>query len=68
MQGKTAIHDIMDESSLVNYWEQFSAISFDVTRKGLLSSCTLRRKSSDGSPQKFKCCFSFTIQRDTHKM
>ena len=90
--GKLAIHEILGEESLVNYWEKFGAIAFDQSQKAILTSCSL--KSPDGSAMDekgegkgqglrgtgdrerekkkkkdlLKCCFSFTIRRDTHNM
>lgn len=80
--GKMAMHEIVKEDSLVSYWEKFGAIAFDQSQKAILTSCTLMRpaKRKDdgdgddaGKEQKEKmeavrCCFSFTIRRDTHNM
>lgn len=78
--GKVAIHEIFGEDSLVSYWEKFGAIAFDQSQKAILTSCTLRRPVKgvedgveDGAKEKRKmetvrCCFSFTIRRDSHNM
>ncbi|TAQ83981.1 hypothetical protein B7494_g7694 [Chlorociboria aeruginascens] len=36
--GKIAIHEILYEESLVNYWEKFGAIAFDLDQKALLTT------------------------------
>ena len=71
--GKLAIHEIIAEDSLVSYWEKFGAIAFDQSQKAILTSCSL--KSPDGEEEAngkkastVRCCFSFTIRRDTHNM
>ncbi|RDL39258.1 uncharacterized protein BP5553_03598 [Venustampulla echinocandica] len=64
--GKIALHDILTEESLVNYWEKFGAIAFDQSQKALLTSCSL--KNPDDPLTTIKCCFSFTIRRDDHKI
>lgn len=79
--GKLAIHEIVAEDSLVSYWEKFGAIAFDQSQKAILTSCTLRRPVVSGSGtsngagssgevemENVRCCFSFTIRRDTHNM
>lgn len=80
--GKLAIHEIIAEDSLVSYWEKFGAIAFDQSQKAILTSCSLKRPVVSGtSPVKgsvsggggapmetVRCCFSFTIRRDTHNM
>ena len=79
--GKLAIHEIIAEDSLVSYWEKFGAIAFDQSQKAILTSCSLKSPettevvSSTGSlnlksglKESVRCCFSFTIRRDTHNM
>ncbi|PQE09148.1 hypothetical protein CJF32_00010361 [Rutstroemia sp. NJR-2017a WRK4] len=66
--GKIAIHEILTEESLVNYWEKFGAIAFDMTQKALLTSCSLKNPDDKSKDPTIKCCFSFTIRRDDHKM
>lgn len=80
--GKMAMHEIVKEDSLVSYWEKFGAIAFDQSQKAILTSCTLmrpakRKDDSDGDDagkeqkekmEAVRCCFSFTIRRDTHNM
>jgi hypothetical protein len=68
LQGKIAIHEILTEESLVNYWEKFGAIAFDMTQKALLTSCSLKNPDDKSKDPTIKCCFSFTIRRDDHKM
>ena len=67
-QGKIAIHEILSEESLVNYWEKFGAIAFDQSQKALLTSCSLKNPDDQSKDPNIKCCFSFTIRRDDHKM
>lgn len=81
--GKLAIHEIIAEDSLVSYWEKFGAIAFDQSQKAILTSCSLRRPVAGGANgaaaangagggevpmETVRCCFSFTIRRDTHNM
>lgn len=86
--GRLALHEILEEDSLVSYWEKFSAIAFEQSQKAILTSCSLKsaadvaaagtpaehtperptrekRRSKEGT---LRCCFSFTIRRDTHNM
>lgn len=56
------------EESLVNYWEKFGAIAFDSSQKALLTSCSLKNPDDKSKDPTIKCCFSFTIRRDDHKM
>ncbi|CZT15067.1 related to transcription factors [Ramularia collo-cygni] len=78
--GKLAIHEIIAEDSLVSYWEKFGAIAFDQSQKAILTSCTLRRPiagatngttnggGSEVPMETVRCCFSFTIRRDSHNI
>ena len=74
--GKLAIHEIIAEDSLVSYWEKFGAIAFDQSQKAILTSCSLKspgdevegRGGEGKSTGGLRCCFSFTIRRDTHNM
>ncbi|KAJ9661214.1 Transcription factor [Coniosporium apollinis] len=66
--GKLAIHEIMAEGSLVSYWEKFGAIAFDNSQKALLTSCALKNPDSKSKDPELRCCFSFTIRRDTHNI
>lgn len=69
--GKLAIHEIIAEDSLVSYWEKFGAIAFDQSQKAILTSCSLKSpEGTEGGKAKegVRCCFSFTIRRDTHNM
>jgi len=77
--GKLSIHEIFVEDSLVSYWEKFGAIAFDASQKAILTSCSLHSPQGEvtGRDNKYtdiekdgmlKCCFSFTIIRDTHSM
>jgi hypothetical protein len=67
-QGKLAIHEIMAEGSLVSYWEKFGAIAFDTTQKAILTSCSLKGRDSKTKDGEIRCCFSFTIRRDSYNM
>ena len=58
----------MVEDQLVSYWEKFGAIAFDSTQKAMLTSCTLKNPDSSSPADAIRCCFSFTIRRDTHNM
>jgi len=40
--GKLALHEVLEEESLVSYWEKFGAIAFDQSQKAILTSCTLK--------------------------
>jgi hypothetical protein len=77
--GKMGIHELLGEESLVSYWEKFGAIAFDAGQKAILTSCALKRpgrggenelqKNGEGKEEEtIRCCFSFTIRRDTHNM
>ncbi|KAI5289635.1 hypothetical protein KEM54_003529 [Ascosphaera aggregata] len=66
--GKLAIHEIMTEDQLVNYWEKFSAIAFDGCQKAMLTTCTLKNPNSTDPESGVDCCFSFTVRRDNHNM
>ncbi|KAG9248180.1 transcription factor Zn cluster transcription factor-like protein Rds2 [Calycina marina] len=66
--GKIALHEILAEESLVNYWEKFGAIAFDQTQKALLTSCSLKNPDDQSKDPTIKCCFSFAIRRDDHKI
>ncbi|KAF2764417.1 hypothetical protein EJ03DRAFT_331865 [Teratosphaeria nubilosa] len=79
--GRLAIHEIIIEDSLVSYWEKFGAIAFDQSQKAILTSCSLKtpdpepgadeEKGKAGEkkkPESVRCCFSFTIRRDTHNI
>lgn len=63
-----AIHDIIGEAGLVMYWEKFGQIAFDDSKKAMLASCTLKKPDGEVPGNDMPCCFSFTIQRDEHKM
>lgn len=65
-QGKIAIHEIFAENSLVSYWDKFGAIAFDSSQKAILTSCALRTRDPQAPEPEIRCCFSFTIRRDTH--
>lgn len=68
-QGKLALHEIFAERDLVNYWDNFLAIAFDNSQKAMLTTCALKSPDRDATFDEIKCCFSFTIRRDTqHNM
>ncbi|KAJ8062670.1 hypothetical protein OCU04_009192 [Sclerotinia nivalis] len=66
--GKIALHEILTEESLVNYWEKFGAIAFDLNQKALLTSCSLKNPDDKSKDPTIKCCFSFNVRRDEHKI
>ena len=66
--GKIAIHEIMAEQSLVSYWEKFGDIAFDYTKKGILTSCSLKNPDANSTHPEIRCCFSFTVKRDAHNI
>ncbi|KAK7535696.1 Zn cluster transcription factor Rds2 [Phyllosticta paracitricarpa] len=64
--GKTSLHEIVEEKSLVSYWEKFGAIAFDSSQKAILTSCLLKNPDSESKEPEIRCCFSFTIRRDAY--
>ncbi|CAD6499561.1 BgTH12-03672 [Blumeria graminis f. sp. triticale] len=66
--GKIALHEILVEESLVSYWEKFGAMAFDQGQKSVFTSCFIEAFEDNSEKKKFKCCFSFNIKRDDHKM
>jgi len=64
--GKMAVHEIFDPNSLVSYWEKLVAIAFDSSQKAILTTCSLRTQDRNSPSPEIRCCFSFTIRRDTH--
>ncbi|KAF2762128.1 hypothetical protein EJ05DRAFT_198215 [Pseudovirgaria hyperparasitica] len=64
--GKLAIHEIIVEDSLANYWEKFGSIAFDQSQKAILTSCSLKNPDPNSHDPEIRCCFSFTIRRDQH--
>ncbi len=68
VKGKLAIHEIIGEDSLVSYWEKFGTIAFDASQKAILTSCSLKSPDPKAGREELKCCFSFTVKRDTHNM
>ncbi|KAI7304106.1 hypothetical protein KC315_g15315 [Hortaea werneckii] len=40
--GRLAIHEVLEEESLVSYWEKFGAIAFDGSQKAILTSCSVK--------------------------
>ncbi|KAG6027630.1 hypothetical protein E4U41_000875 [Claviceps citrina] len=66
--GKIALHEILTEESMVRYWEEFGTIAFDPAHDTLLTACSLKPPSDVSDPPVLKCCFSFTIRRDDHKL
>lgn len=67
-QGKIALHEILTEESMVRYWEEFGTIAFDPSHDTLLTACSLKNPSDSSDHPILKCCFSFTIRRDEHKL
>ena len=66
--GSLALHQFLSEDSLVSYWEKFGAIAFNTSQKAILTGCTLQRHDEASSSKTHRCCFSFTIRRDSHHM
>lgn len=66
--GKIALHEILTEESMVRYWEEFGTIAFDPAHDTLLTACSLKNPSDTSNHPVIKCCFSFTIRRDDHKL
>ena len=64
----------MSEGSLVSYWEKFGAVAFDGSMKAIMTTCVVKCSSSNSAvgvhpaSRMIECCFSFTIQRDSHNM
>lgn len=53
---------------MVRYWEEFGTIAFDPSHDTLLTACSLKNPSDTSDHPILKCCFSFTIRRDEHKL
>lgn len=66
--GKIALHEILTEESMVRYWEEFGTIAFDPAHETLLTACSLKNPSDSSDHPIVKCCFSFSIRRDEHKL
>ncbi|KAF7547940.1 hypothetical protein G7Z17_g7379 [Cylindrodendrum hubeiense] len=66
--GKIALHEILTEESMVRYWEEFGTIAFDPAHETLLTACSLKNPSASSNHPIVKCCFSFMIRRDDHKL
>ncbi|KAJ2769847.1 Transcription factor, partial [Coemansia nantahalensis] len=74
-EGRVCIYEIMSELSTVNYWDKYGEIAFDATQKAVLTSCVLQLSASarayasgSGPGNPVRCCFSFTLRRDKHKI
>jgi hypothetical protein len=52
----------------VRYWEEFGTIAFDPAHDTLLTACSLKNPSDSSDHPIIKCCFSFSIRRDEHKL
>lgn len=53
---------------MVRYWEEFGTIAFDPSHDTLLTACSLKNPSDSSDHPIVKCCFSFSIRRDEHKL
>lgn len=62
------MHEILTEESNVRYWEEFGTIAFDPAHDTLLTACSLKSPEDKSKHPVVKCCFSFRIRRDDHKM
>jgi len=60
LSKKTYIYELMDNSSAVEYWEQFSLIAFDTSQQCVMTTCNLISNQGTTVP----CAFCFTIKRD----
>ncbi|KAG4103042.1 hypothetical protein H8356DRAFT_1645705 [Neocallimastix lanati (nom. inval.)] len=60
LSKKTYIYELMDNSSAVEYWEQFSLIAFDTSQQCVMTTCNLISHQGTTVP----CAFCFTIKRD----
>lgn len=68
IQGKLSLHEIIVEDQLVSYWENFGAIAFDGLQKAMLTKCSLKSPNPGSGRGEIKCCFSFTVRRDSYDM
>ncbi|KAF2090253.1 hypothetical protein K490DRAFT_18381, partial [Saccharata proteae CBS 121410] len=66
--GQISLHDIIEETSLVSYWEKYGAIAFDSSQKAILTSCSLKNPDPESKTPAMRCCFSFTIRRDEYNI
>ncbi|KAL2755291.1 hypothetical protein ACRALDRAFT_1064539 [Sodiomyces alcalophilus JCM 7366] len=66
--GRISLHEILTEESLVRYWEEFGTIAFDPTHDTLLTACTLKKPNDKATDPGVRCCLSFMIRRDDHKL
>ncbi|KAI9804594.1 MAG: hypothetical protein M1833_006667 [Piccolia ochrophora] len=66
--GKVAIYEIIEEESIVSYWDKFGTIAFDISQKAMLTSCFLKNPDPNAKNSSIHCCFSFTIRRDSQGM
>jgi hypothetical protein len=60
LSKKTYIYELMDNSSAVEYWEQFSLIAFDTSQQCVMTTCKLISHQGTTVP----CAFCFTNKRD----
>jgi hypothetical protein len=67
MQGKTAIHELFTEKSLVEYWKLFGIIAFNSQDKpAIFTTVVLRSPNTEARKREIECCFTFTVQKDKH--
>ncbi|KAI8853519.1 hypothetical protein BC829DRAFT_482057 [Chytridium lagenaria] len=60
LEKRTYIYELMDTTSVVEYWEKFSTLSFENSQQ----SCMLQATLLTPSNVPVKCAFCFTIKRD----
>src|SRR5262249_46694883 len=66
-EGRVCIYELMNEDSVVTYWEKYGGVAADPQQKAVMTACTLRNPgrgvgTEGGVPA--PCSFSFTIRRD----
>ncbi|KAJ3210593.1 Transcriptional regulator of nonfermentable carbon utilization [Dinochytrium kinnereticum] len=60
LEKRTYIYELMDTTSVVEYWEKFSTLSFENSQQ----SCMLQATLLTPSNVPVRCAFCFTIKRD----
>ncbi|TFK54154.1 hypothetical protein OE88DRAFT_1654670 [Heliocybe sulcata] len=60
VNGRKYIYELFENSSVVEYWENFASHAFENTTQSVYSHCVLLKPSGAPVP----CTFCFTIRRD----